>query len=281
MTRLLVVTADDFGLTDGVNRAVVRSHREGIVTSASLLAVGRAYRAAVELAQCTPTLAVGVHLAVVGEDPPLLAASEVPSLVEGTGHFPRSYHSVLRRAVLGRLNIEDVRREFRAQVERVLSDGVAVSHLDTHQHLHLWPPIAQVVSELAREFGIRAVRLPRSHRRSPVGLGVSVLAAALARRLDGAGLRHTADFAGLDEAGAMDRALTAALSGLGGRGGATAELNAHPGEAGDPDLARFTWGYRWDRELAALTDPALPALIRDTGFRLVSWAEVARPEGAK
>ena len=99
MTRLLVVTADDFGLTDGVNRAVVRSHREGIVTSASLLAVGRAYRAAVELAQCTPTLAVGVHLAVVGEDPPLLAPSEVPSLVEGTGHFPRSYHSVLRRGM--------------------------------------------------------------------------------------------------------------------------------------------------------------------------------------
>ena len=279
MTRLLVVTADDFGLTDGVNRAVVRSHREGIVTSTSLLAVGRAYQSAVELARRTPTLTVGVHLAAVGEDPPLLAPSDVPSLVDGSGHFPLSYRTVLRRAFLGRLDVEDVRREFRAQIERVLGDGLAVSHLDTHQHLHLWPAVARVVTELARDFGIPAVRLPRSHRHGPLGVGVGVLASGLARRLDGAGLRRTVDFAGLDEAGAMDRGLPAALTGLARRGGVTAELNAHPGEADDPELARFSWGYRWDRELAALTDPALATLVTGTGFRLASWADLDHPAG--
>jgi hopanoid biosynthesis associated protein HpnK len=274
MSRLLVVTADDFGLTAGVNRAVARSHREGIVTSTSLLAVGTAYRGAVELARRTPTLSVGVHLAAVGEDPPLSAASAVPSLVDATGHFPLSYRTVLQRAVLGRLDVGDLRREFRAQIERVLSDGIPVSHLDTHQHLHLWPPVARVVVELAQEFGVRAVRLPRSHRRGPLGLGVGVLSSRLQRRLDRAGLSRSADFAGLDEAGAMDQRLPRALQGLSRRGAATAELNAHPGEQSDPELARFCWGYRWEHELAALTDPALPAAVAAAGFRLGSWADV-------
>lgn len=273
------MTADDFGLTDGVNRAVLRSHREGVVTSTSLLAVGRAYRSAVELARTAPALAVGVHLAAVGEDPPLSPSREVPSLVDPTGHFPLSYRTVLRRGVLGRLDVEDVRREFRAQVERVLDDGVTVTHLDTHQHLHLWPPVAQVVVELAREFGIPAVRLPRSARRGPLGLGVGLLAGSLRRRLDAAGLRRTGDYAGLDEAGALDRHLTSALGALGRRGAATAELNAHPGEAGDADLARFAWDYRWEHELAALTGNGLPAQVEAAGFRLVSWAELASAGG--
>jgi chitin disaccharide deacetylase len=275
MTRDLVVTADDFGLTDGVNRAVLRGHRDGIVTSTSLLAVGRAYAGAVELAKQAPGLSVGVHLAIVGEDPPLLPAAEVPSLVDHTGHFPLSHTAVLRRAVLGRLDTADVRREFRAQIERVLGDGLPVSHLDTHQHLHLWPTIGAVVVDLADEFGIPAVRLPRSARRTPIGIAVNTLAAPLRRRLDSAGLVHGADFAGLDEAGALDRALPSALARLARRGRSTVELNAHPGEPGDPALARFCWGYRWEHELATLTDPATAAQVDRSGFRLVSWADLA------
>ncbi len=275
MTRLLLVTADDFGLTEGVNRAVLRAHRDGIVTSASVLAVGRAYEDAVRMAKAAPDLAVGVHLAAVGEDPPLLPATSVPSLVDAAGHFPLAYPAVLRRAMLGRLEVDDLRREFRAQIERVVGDGLAVTHLDTHQHLHLWPSIGAVVVELAHEFGIPGVRLPRSHRRGPVGLGVSALAALLHRRLESAGLTQTGDFAGLDEAGALHRRLGYAVSGLARRGSRTAELNAHPGEDADPDLARFSWGYRWGGELAVLTDPASRALITDHGFELASWRQLA------
>lgn len=275
MTRPLVVTADDFGLTEGVNRAVVTGHRAGIVTSTSVLAVGRAYPEAAELARSTPTLAVGVHLAAVGEDPPLLPAARVRSLVDRDGRFPLTYREVLARAALGRLDPDDVRREFRAQITRVLEDGVRVTHLDSHQHLHLWPAIGRVVADLAREFSIPVVRLPRSHRLGPTGLGVNALAARLRRRLDRAGLAHGSDFAGLDEAGALDGALPSAVALLRrGRPG-VAEINTHPGEAGDPDVGRFAWGYRWEHELAALTAPATAALVRDAGFRLVSWADVA------
>ncbi len=281
MSRQLVVTADDFGLTDGVNQAVVRAHRDGIVTSASLLAVGRAYAGAVELARAVPSLAVGVHLAAVGEDPPLLPAARVPSLVDRTGAFPLSYRTVLRRAAVGRLDVDDVRREFRAQLERVLEDGLPVSSLDTHQHLHLWPAVGSVVVELAREYGIPAVRLPRSHRRAPLGLGVNLLAARLRRRLDRAGLRYPGDFAGLDEAGSMDRHLDSALGGLAARGADPVEVNVHPGEADDPDRTRFSWGYRWEQELAALTDPATRELLRGHGFRLTSWARLAGTTGGR
>lgn len=277
MTRRLVVTADDFGLTEGVNRAVLTGHREGIVTSTSVLAVGRAYADAVDLATRTPTLAVGVHLAAVGEDPPLLPAAQVPSLVDRDGRFPLTYREVLLRAATGRLDADDVRREFRAQITRVLDDGVRVTHLDSHQHLHLWPTIGRLVADLAREFSIPVVRLPRSHQVSPTGLGVNVLAARLRRRLDRAGLAHGADFAGLDEAGALDRELPSAVARL--RRGDLAEINTHPGEAGDPDLARFDWDYRWPHELAALTAPSTAALVADAGFRLVSWADVAEAGG--
>lgn len=274
MTNQLIVTADDFGLTDGVCRAIIRAHREGIVTSTSLLAVGRSYRTAVELAKATPSLAVGVHLAAVGEDPPLLPPSQVPSLVTRDGRFPLSYRMVLRRAVQGRLDPDDVRREFQAQIERVLADRLPISHLDTHQHLHLWPPVARIVVELADRFAIAAVRLPRSSRRSPLGLGVNVLASRLRRQLDAAGLRHPADFAGLDEAGDLGRQLPDTIALLGSRGAASAELNCHPGEAADPDLDRFAWNYSWDSELSALTAPSARALVAQAGFRLTTWSEL-------
>jgi len=275
VSRLLLVTADDFGLTEGVNRAVARAHREGIVTSTSLLAVGRAYSSAVALARGTPSLAVGVHLAAVGEDPPLLPPDEVPSLVDSEGRFPMAYQTFVRRAALGRVDMHDVRREFRAQVERVVGDGLTVTHLDTHQHLHLWPAVAEVVTGIARDFGIPAVRLPRSHRRSPLGAGVGILSRLLHRRLRAASLGHTDDYAGLDEAGALDQSFGAVLSGvLPRRDAQTVEITTHPGEATDRDLSRFAWGYRWAHELDLLVDPATRELVQRHDFRLGSWKDL-------
>jgi hopanoid biosynthesis associated protein HpnK len=273
--RLLLVTADDFGLTEGVNRAVVHSHREGIVTSASLLAVGRAYSSAVRLARVNPSLAVGVHLAAVGEDPPLLDPAAIPSLVDRSGQLPLSYRTFLRRAALGKVDVADVRREFQAQVQRVVDDGLVPSHLDTHQHLHLWPPVARVVTELAKDYGIPAVRLPRSHRRSAVSAGVNILSQQLSRRLDAAALDYTDDFAGLDEAGSLDRSFEHALDRvLTRRHAETVEINTHPGEAGDADLARFPWGYRWDRELDLLISRSTRELVDQYDFTLRSWVDL-------
>lgn len=269
----LVVNADDLGLTRGVNRAIMRAHREGVVTSTSLLAVGREFDHAVTLLCDHPALDVGAHLAIVGEDPPLLTAAEVPTLVTRRGRFPRSYRSVVARSAAGRIDPGDVRRELAAQLERIQATGLSVSHLDTHQHLHLWPSIGSVVAELATASGVRWVRLPTSRARGVVGMAVRRLSAGLGRRLEAAAL-HTTAYAGLDEAGRMEPAyFGAALAALAGAN--TAEINVHPGEAADPDLARFTWNYRWESELDMLTDAATRRSLAAHGMRLTSFAELA------
>lgn len=270
----VVVNADDLGLTAGVNRAIARAHRDGVVSSASLLAVGRAFDSAVDLLRAHPTLDVGAHLALVGEDPPLLSAREVPTLVDRQGRFPRSYRTVVARAAAGRVDPQDVRRELRAQLERIRAAGLTVTHLDTHQHLHLWPLVGDAVAELALESGIRWVRLPTSRARGPVGVAVRRLSARLAGRLRSVGLRHPTGYAGLDEAGRMDpRAFAAALAAVAGAD--PAEINVHPGEPADPDLARFRWGYEWESELRMLTDPATRAAVTVHGMRLTSFAALS------
>lgn len=275
MSRLLVVTADDLGLTDGVGRAVRRAHLEGVVTATSLLAVGRAFDSAVRMLRETPSLDVGAHLAIVGEDPPLLSAPEVPTLVDHRGRFPLSYRTVVRRGLVGALDPEDVRRELRAQLDRIAGAGLALTHLDTHQHVHLWPGVARVVVELAVERGVPVVRLPRSRGLGPTRVGVGLLSGRLRRRVAAAGLQGTGDYAGLDEAGALDdAAFGRALGRLASGGAETAEVNCHPGEAGDPELGRFAWGYRWADETAALTDPRTVDRVAAAGFRLGGFREL-------
>lgn len=275
MTRRLIVTADDLGLTDGVCHAVHRAHVDGIVTSTSLLAVGRAFDTAATMLRDTPTLDLGVHLALVGEDPPLLSAREVPTLVQAGGGFPLSYRTVVARGLAGRIDPDDVRRELSAQLDRVLGLGLPVTHVDTHQHTHLWPSIARVVTELAVARAIPAVRLPRSRRRGPVGLGVNLLAGRLARRLDTAGLATTDDYAGLDESLAMDlAAFDRALGAIVRRPGAVAEINLHPGESGDPQAHRFGWSSHWAAELELATDPRAAALVARHGLRLGGFGDL-------
>ncbi|MEI2764772.1 MAG: ChbG/HpnK family deacetylase [Dermatophilaceae bacterium] len=273
--RALVVTADDLGLTVGVNRGIRRAHLDGIVTATSLLAVGGAFDDAVRMLRVTPTLDAGVHLALVGEDPPVLTATEVPTLVDRRGRFPLTYRQFLVRAATGRVDDADVRRELQAQLARVRAGGIPVTHLDTHQHVHLWPTVASAVLDLAAEHGIGHVRLPRSHRAGPVSLGVNALSVALGRQLRRRGL-PVADYAGLDEAGAMDRgAIGRALADLAWRRArgqrAFAEINVHPGEV-DADSARFAWGYRWAQELAALVDPGTARDVAAAGFALVAFS---------
>ncbi|WP_395726388.1 ChbG/HpnK family deacetylase [Nakamurella sp.] len=279
MTALLIVSADDFGLTDGVCRAVLRGHREGLVTATSLLAVGRSFDLAARMLVDHPGLDVGAHLAIVGEDPPLLTAAEIPTLVDRRGAFPLSYRTVVARGATGRLDPDDVRREFTAQLDRIAGAGVGVSHLDTHQHTHLWPSVAAVVVELAVERGVPGVRTPSSAGLLPVGAPVNLLSARLRRRIARAGLVTTTGYAGLDEAGAMDLlAFRAAVTGLTGSlpaTGGSVEINTHPGEAGDPDLSRFDWGgYRWSDELDMLGDPVARALATSLGYRPGSFRDL-------
>jgi predicted glycoside hydrolase/deacetylase ChbG (UPF0249 family) len=273
--RLLIVNADDFGLTGGVCRAIVKAHTDGIVTSTSALALGPAFASGAPLLDGVPSLGVGVHLAVVGEDPPLLGAADIPSLVDARGRLPLSWRQFLPRAIAGRVKLEQVEREFNAQLDCVSAtlDGRPLTHIDTHQHLHLWPPMGKLVARLAKERGIAAVRVTRSLGRSARGRVVNRLAARFASEAQRQGLRATETFAGFDEGGTLaTSALVATIDGLGATEAASAELGLHPGEHGDGDLVRYEWGYRWGDEFDALLSADARDAVTRNGFTLGSYA---------
>ena len=274
-TRVLIINADDFGLTDGVCRAIVHAHRAGIVTSTSVLAVGPAFARNASMLDDAPELGVGVHLAAVGEDPPLLSSREIPTLVDARGRLPLSWRQFLPRMALRRIDLADLEREFTAQIEAVRSavGGARITHLDTHQHLHLWPRIDALVCRLAQGFEVPGVRVTRSVGGSLKGRAVNLLGTRLDRRARALGLVVPDVFAGFDEAGgvAVDT-LVAVIDQLGSSGATTAEIGVHPGEHGDADLGRYEWGYRWGDELDALTAPRAREAVQRAGFTLGSFA---------
>jgi predicted glycoside hydrolase/deacetylase ChbG (UPF0249 family) len=158
--KRLIVNADDFGLTHGVNRAIVACHRRGIVSSTTLMATGACFDEAVALAAEMPQLSVGCHVVLV-DGQPLLPASEVRSLLApGTNRFYHSIGEVLRAVAGGRFRAEEVEAEAGAQFARLLSSKVAVSHFDAHKHTHMFPSLLRPLLRAASAHGIAAVRNP-------------------------------------------------------------------------------------------------------------------------
>jgi chitin disaccharide deacetylase len=273
---LLIVNADDYGLTHGVSRAIIEAHHHGIVGSTSVLALGPSCAATLPWLRDAPRLGAGAHLAAVGEDPPLLSAREIPTLVDERGRLDLSWRQFLPRVATGRVDPEDLRREFGAQVQCLLDAGLVIDHLDTHQNIHLWPVVRRVLMELGELHGIRAVRITRSTEWGPVGVVVRNLARRLQHDCDHAGWAYPAATTGLDEAGGLDGpAMIHALFRLAATGAPTAELATHPGTADDPLRARYQWGYRWEDELAALCSPVVRAAVDEQGYRLGSYRDLA------
>ena len=250
---------------------------DGIVTSTSVLAVGTAFEQAATTVRDAGDLALGAHLAIVGEDRPLLSR-------------PRGAHAGRPRGALPAL-LPDRRRPRRGRPDRPPTTspgssapswsgcggiGVPVTHLDTHQHTHLWPAVAAVVVDLAREAGIRSVRLPGSRRPGRWVPASGCWPAGSAAGWTGRAGHHRR-LCRPGRGGAPGRRAVRRCPAAADRRRARrrAEINTHPGEAGDPALARFDWGYRWADELAMLTAPSTRALVERLGWRLGTFADVA------
>jgi chitin disaccharide deacetylase len=271
--RLLVVNADDYGLTEATCRAILRAHRFGIVTSTSVLAVGRAFERCGHWLRDHPRLGVGVHLAIVGGDSPLLPPQEIRTLVDDHGRFFPSWRALLARALLRPLDRAELARELGAQIRRVASLGVRVTHLDSHQHLHLLPGVREAVLELACRFAVPIIRVPRSRGGRVWGPVLNLLSSRLRVHARAAGLRFPEDSFGFDEAGALDQGCLDRTLALMGRSAARSiELVTHPGLDSDPERGRYAWGFRWGDELRALTADTTRRNVRRNGLVLVSYA---------
>lgn len=159
--RRLIINADDFGLTGGVNRAIIEAHEHGIVTSSTLMANGTAFEDAVRMAQSVPRLSVGCHVVLV-DGSPVLEAAQVSSLISSPSpaRFGDGISRFSLRALTGRLNSNEIEAEVTAQIHKLQSAGITVSHLDTHKHTQVFPQVFQPLLRAAKACGVGAMRNP-------------------------------------------------------------------------------------------------------------------------
>lgn len=281
--RRLIVNADDFGIHAAVNAGIATGHRDGIITSASLMAGGGAFDDAVRLAAENPRLGVGVHLTLVGGGKPVLPAAAVPTLVDGQGCFPAGHPAFIASYLAGRIALDEAAAELAAQVAKIVTAGVTPSHFDSHQHLHALPGIFAIVTDLAGRYGVRALRKPAESLTYFGGMkasagrvigrsGLSLLAGWTMRSEKMAGLKAPQYFFGMLAGGQMNLArLKRVLDSL---PDGDAEVMTHPGMNGASLAAVFSWQYQWESELQALTSPEIRQLIKQRSIKLISFREL-------
>ena len=282
--KRLILTGDDFGLDVSVNEAVEEAHRRGVLTAASLMVGGEAAADAVERARRLPTLKVGLHVVMV-EGRPVLPPSEVPDLVDGGGEFStRLVRSGFRLFLLPRVR-RQMEAETRAQFRAFRETGLALDHADAHNHMHLHPTLLGLMLEVGREFGLRAVRLPRepaliSWRAAGRGLAaravpallLSPLLGVMERRLRRDGLCFNDHLFGMRDSGRMEEGLV--LGQLRELPEGVSEMHFHAATRATPLLERCMPGYRHQAELATLLSPAVRAAIAATGARAVAFSDL-------
>jgi chitin disaccharide deacetylase len=281
----LLINADDFGLTPGVNRSVVELHRAGVLSSATLMATGAFFDDAVALASATPTLEVGCHVLLV-DGVPVLPAAQIPSLCPDGQSFRPSLGRFAADLQLGRIRPEEIETEASAQIRRLQQTGLRVSHVDTHKHTHLFPRVLRPLLQAARACGVPAIRNPFEPpwaRRIPSTASVlrrvevallSFPQPAFLRLLRQAGLATTAGTLGVlatgtaDIPGALSRLLSALPAGT-----QTWELVCHPGYP-DEHLDRVRTRLRASRgqEHAALLEQ-----IPRAGVKIGAWRDLPAP----
>jgi hopanoid biosynthesis associated protein HpnK len=268
----LIITADDFGMHESVNRAVLRAHREGVLCAASLMVGEAAAPDAVAVARACPGLRVGLHL-VLADGAAVLPPRLIPDLVDGSGRFgARMARDGIRFFLLPRVR-RQLAAEIRAQFEAFAATGLALDHVNAHKHFHLHPTVLALILDIGREFGLRAVRLPYETG-LPAWLRPWLF--LLRAQLDAAGIAHNDYLVGLRLSGRFDEeALLAVLQRLPPNG--VGELYLHPALESGAVVAPSMAGYRHADEFAALVS-ARVARARDAlgarGYRFGGFADL-------
>jgi len=284
----LILNADDFGFTQGVNEGIILAHRDGVLTSATLMATGPAFEDAVERAKSNPKLGIGCHLVLTGGIA-VAPRKEISTLVDRDGRLPRSLAALVWRVSSGLVRTIHIERELRAQIEKIRGAGIEPTHVDTHKHTHVHPRIMSALGRVAREFGITRVRNPVENLRDswrstrggapgslsqlPGAVAVRAVTPCLRAISRHYGLRSPDHFLGLAMTGRLG---TAALCRLidtvpDGR----TEIMVHPGVY-DAGLAASGSRLRMERqtELEGLLAPETRRAIVERGIGLITYREL-------
>lgn len=285
--KRLIINADDFGFTSGVNRAIVEAHTRGVVTSSTLMAKGRAFGEAVELSRTVPELSIGCHVVLIDGEP-VVEPGMIRSLVQD-GRFRDGLKAFAARALTGRINATEIEAEASAQIRKIQALGISVSHVDTHKHTHLFPSILRPLLRAAAACGVKAVRNPfgpkfplrSSQLLARPGLWtryaeVKVLgrfAGKFQAAVDREGFLTTDGTLGIEVTGTLDETLFRAIAESVPDG--TWEFVCHPGY-NDADLRAARTRLRESREmeLRVLTLPAARQVLAKDGVELISYRDL-------
>jgi hopanoid biosynthesis associated protein HpnK len=281
--RRLIVNADDFGLTTGVNRGIVQAHEHGVVTSATLMASGAKFHEAVEWAARSPRLSVGCHVLLVDASP-VLDLRQVSSLATtnaGAPKFRDSLTTFAGLAITGRLDEDQIEAEISAQIRKLQAAGIRVSHLDSHKHTHMFPAVFRPMLRAAKKCGVPAVRNPFEplflagtrnwKRRFQLGI-LKSYRTTFRKALEESGLETPDGCVGIVATGGLTldtfRQLIENLP------EGTWEFVTHPGYD-DAELAVINTRLRHSREneLAILTSPEIKELLQREQIDLISYRE--------
>ncbi len=291
--RNLIVNADDLGWTEGVNRGIAEAHRNGIVTSASLLANGSAFSSGVEMARTSPGLGVGVHLNL-SDGEPVADRETVTTLLNDKGELEGRPESLLLRLARRSVSVHEIEQEWDAQIQKVRASGVEPTHLDGHRHVQMLPGLFEIVLRLAKKHGIAAVRI--SHEESSLraalsagakqkgtvvmkqgvqARGLKLLAPDAREQAERAGIAAADYFCGIAQTGELTKEGVLHLLETLPEG--TTELMCHPGYL-DDDLAKSATRLQASRqaEIAILTDTQVRNLVASQGIRLIDYGFVAQ-----
>lgn len=283
MAKRLIINADDFGIHESVNRGIYKAFTEGILTSTSLMAGGECFHDAVAMAREMDGIGIGVHLTLVGGMPSVLPAEEIPSLTWDNGVLCRDYMELIKRDLQHKISLDEVYREWNAQICRVMETGLPVTHIDGHQHLHMWNRFFPIALTLAKRYGIHCMRVP--DERLLFGLrpsnavrafsrdGLSLMAKGHRKTLRKMGILCNDHFWGMLYGGNFnERRMMHIVDRI--RDGVT-EFMCHPSaDAAALDRA-FHWGYHGEDELKALLSKAIQDALKKNEIELISYRALA------
>lgn len=278
--RYIIINADDFGRHAEINRAVEEGLVHGCLRSATVMPGGAAFAGAIDIARRHEELGLGVHFTLV-DGHPILPPEEIPSLVGSEGDFLPDHTALLKRYLKGGVNLEEVRRELAAQLQKIEATGIPISHVDSHQHMHTLPGIIDIVLDLAARAGIRAVRTPRTPLFAGafgglgqlVGrLGLSTLARLAACKAHRRGLLTPDHFAGIVAGEAVSEGELLHLIAHLPQG--TTEVMMHPGTKNDVLQEDSGWQHDFESELAAILSPRVEAALQKAEVEPVNFCHL-------
>ncbi len=266
MTIKLIVNADDFGLCKEISTGIIKAYSRGIVTSTSVVVNGKYFKESISLLKDTG-IDTGIHLTFTGGEKPV--SGKVGGLVDDHGMFLKSYKEVIPRIIFRRFDHDALRKELSEQIRILRNNNIPVSHIDSHQHLHLLPGIRDIIIELAHRFNIKWVRVPQGRILSAQGLAMILIGNSFKVKLKNHSFKFPDAFRGFEYGGHMNETnLSRVIRNL--NKGMT-ELMVHPGY----DASHYyDWGYAWEDELQALTSENIKALIKDMKITLTNFREL-------